>query len=295
MLLNRLKNIFQKSKLPLKDIFQSVVFGGKKEDYDFIEEQLILSDIGLNTTEKIIKRLKERVKNNIIVERENIVEELKIVLKDMLKETLLPDFDKKRIILVSGVNGSGKTTSIGKLANLAIKSNKKVLLGACDTFRSAAMEQLAIWGDRTKSSVYIPDNQKDPAAVAFQSVKYGIENSFDIIIIDTAGRMHTNKNLMVEMKKIYDVLYSKYNFMGIFSILVIDATNGKNTLSQAKYFKESSKVDTIFLTKMDGTAKGGSIITIADELDLPISYIGTGENMEDIDIFDKDIFIDSIL
>ncbi|HAF07279.1 TPA: signal recognition particle-docking protein FtsY, partial [candidate division WOR-3] len=203
MLLHRLKNIFQKGKLPLKDVFQSAVFGGKREDYEFIEEQLLLSDIGVETTQKIIKKLKERVKEGVIIGRENIVEELKKIIKEILKDPLYFDLDEKGIILVSGVNGSGKTTSIGKLANYLVKNEKKVLLGACDTFRAAAFDQIEIWGNRANSFVYLPQNGKEPAAAAFESVNYGIENGYDKMIIDTAGRMHTNKNLMDELKKLY--------------------------------------------------------------------------------------------
>ncbi|MEO0282047.1 MAG: signal recognition particle-docking protein FtsY [candidate division WOR-3 bacterium] len=295
MLLHKLKNIFQKAKLPLKDVVQSAVFGGKREDYNFIEEQLILSDIGIETTQKIIKKLKERVKEGVIIGRENIVEELKKILKEILKDPVYFNLDETNIILVSGVNGSGKTTSIGKLANYLVKNEKKVLLGACDTFRAAAFDQIEIWGNRANSFVYIPENEKEPAAAAFESVKYGIENRFDKIIIDTAGRMHTNKNLMEELKKLYNVLKLKFPQLPIFSILIIDATNGKNTLQQAKNFKEAVNIDTIFLTKMDGTAKGGSVITIADELCLPISYIGVGEGIDDLEFFDKDLFVNSIL
>ncbi|MEO0288015.1 MAG: signal recognition particle-docking protein FtsY [candidate division WOR-3 bacterium] len=295
MLLHKLKNIFQKAKLPLKDVVQSAVFGGKREDYDFIEEQLILSDIGVETTQRIIKKLKDRVKEGVIIGRENIVEELKKILKEILKDPVYFNLEETVIILVSGVNGSGKTTSIGKLANYLVKNQKKVLLGACDTFRAAAFDQIEIWGNRANSFVYIPENGKEPAAAAFESVKYGVENGFDKFIIDTAGRMHTNRNLMEELKKLYSVLKLKFPKLRIFSILVIDATNGKNTLQQAKNFKEAVNVDTIFLTKMDGTAKGGSVITIADELSLPISYIGVGEGIEDLEFFDKDLFVDSIL
>lgn len=295
MLLHKLKNIFQKAKLPLKDVVQSAFFGGKREDYEFIEEQLLLSDIGVETTQKIMKKLKDRVKEGVVIGRENIIEELKKILKEILKDPVYFNLEGTSVILVSGVNGSGKTTSIGKLANYLVKNKKKVLLGACDTFRAAAFDQIGIWGNRSNSFVYIPENEKEPAAAAFESVKYGLENDFDKIIIDTAGRMHTNKNLMEELKKLYNVLKLKFPQTPIFSILIIDATNGKNTLQQAKNFKEAVNVDTIFLTKMDGTAKGGSVITIADELSLPISYIGIGEGIEDFEFFDKDLFVDSIL
>lgn len=295
MLLHKLKNIFQKGKLPLKEVVQSAFFGGKREDYEFIEEQLLLSDIGVETTQKIIKKLKDRVKEGVIIGRENIVEELKKIIKEILKDPLYFDLNEKGIILVSGVNGSGKTTSIGKLANYLVKNEKKVVLGACDTFRAAAFDQIEIWGDRANSFVYIPKDVKEPAAAAFESVNYGIENGYDKIIIDTAGRMHTNKNLMEELKKLYSVLKNKFPHIPLFSILVIDATNGKNTLHQAKNFKEAVNVDTIFLTKMDGTAKGGSVITIADELSLPISFVGVGESIEDMELFDKNLFVDSIL
>ncbi|HAV92459.1 TPA: signal recognition particle-docking protein FtsY [candidate division WOR-3 bacterium] len=296
MLLNQIKNIFKKAKLPLNQLLESAFKGGKLEDYDFIEEQLIIADIGMETADKIIKELKRQAREGIVIGRENLLEILKKIISGILLDPIYPnEAELPLILLVSGINGAGKTTTIGKLANMYEKKGKKVLLGACDTFRAAADEQLKIWSERAKSQIYISKESKDPAAVAYETVSKGIAEGFDIIIIDTAGRMHTNDNLMKEIKKIGTVLRSKFDKPNIFSILVIDSTTGKNALNQAKEFKNVADVDAIFLSKMDGTAKGGNIITIADELKLPISYIGIGEGIDDITGFEKESFIEEII
>jgi len=296
MLLNQIKNIFKKAKIPLSQLLESAFRGGDREDYDFIEEQLILSDIGIRTAEKIIKELKKQAKEGIAIGRENLLDILRKIIIGMLLDPVYPNEENSPlIILISGINGAGKTTTIGKIAKIYKDKNREVILGACDTFRAAANEQLDVWSQRTKSLIYISKGTKDPAAVAYETVLTGIEKKCDVIIIDTAGRMHTNEGLMKEIKKIFTVLKNKFTDINIFSLLIIDSTTGKNALQQAKEFKNFASVDAIFLSKMDGTAKGGNVITIADELNLPISYIGTGEGIDDIALFDKEEFINEII
>ncbi|MGE3063301.1 MAG: signal recognition particle-docking protein FtsY [bacterium] len=296
MLLNQIKSLFKKAKLPLSSLLESAFKGGKQEDYDFIEEQLILADIGIETSQKIIKELKRKAKDGVVIGRENLLDILREIIKNLLPTPVYPDDGlKPLVILVSGINGSGKTTTIGKLAGMYQKQGKKVMLGACDTFRAAADEQLRIWAQRTNSMIYISKESKDPAAVAFETVRQGIDDECDIMIIDTAGRMHNNEGLMKEINKIVNVLKSKYSSLNIFSLLVMDANTGKNALNQAKEFKGAASVNAIFLSKMDGTSKGGSVITVSDELGLPISYIGTGEGLDDILCFDKDEFVNDIV
>ncbi|MDD3803084.1 MAG: signal recognition particle-docking protein FtsY [bacterium] len=296
MLLNRLKSLFKKAKLPLGLVLESAFKGGKAEDFDFIEEQLILADIGMETSGKIISELKKKAKEGIVIGKENLLELLREIIMNLLPSPVFPNDDvKPLVILVSGINGAGKTTTIGKLASMYEKKNKRVMMGACDTFRAAADEQLKVWAQRTNSLIYSSRDSKDPAAVAFETVREGLGQNCDVIIIDTAGRMHTNEGLMKEIEKIVSVLNSKYSSLNMFSILVMDANTGKNALCQAKQFKSAAKVNAIFLSKMDGTAKGGSVITVSDELKLPISYVGTGESIDDLSIFDKNEFVNDIV
>lgn len=296
MFLKRIKSILKKASLPVGEIVKAALQGGPKEYYDELEEKLILSDIGLSTSDKIVRELKRRAKSGIITEADVLKGELKTILSSLIPDPVYPDTSRKpSVIIVTGINGAGKTTSIAKLSSFYGGSGKRVLLGACDTFRAAADEQLNVWAQRTGASIFLPEEQKDPAAVAFLSCKKALDENFDILIVDTAGRMHTNSSLMTEIGKIYSVLSSKFADCPLFSLMVIDANTGKNALEQAKQFMSAAKTDAVFLTKIDGTAKGGASITIADELGLPISFIGAGERAEDLWLFDKKEFIESIL
>jgi len=296
MLFNKIKNILKKANLPVGLLFETALKGGKEDFYNILEETLILSDVGIQTTGKIIKELKRRAKNGIITEELILRTELADILSSILNAGVYPNFQKKPVvIMVSGINGAGKTTSIAKLAHYYSGQGMKILLGACDTFRAAADEQLSVWASRTGCSIFLPEEQKDPAAVAYLAYKKALDENFDMLIIDTAGRMHTNKNLMGEIEKIFSVLRGKFPDINIFSLLVLDSNTGRNALSQTKQFSAAAKTDAIFLTKIDGTAKGGATITIADEMSVPISYIGVGENFDDMWIFNKQDFIKSII
>ena len=297
MQLSRIKNIFKKASLPVSEIFNAAFRGGKAEDMEALEELLILSDISMETTSKIIDGLKDRIKDNVLTDADEIQGHLKNTLSDILKDPVFPDRENKPLVLlISGVNGSGKTTSIAKLAHYySNQSMDRIMLSASDTFRAAADEQLKIWAERTDCDIYISDRKMEPAAVSFNAYEKTLNENYDMLIIDTAGRMHTNYNLMQEINKIHKVLTDKFSGINLFSILVVDGTTGRNALSQAEKFSETIPIDTMFLTKIDGTAKGGTIITIADKLGLPISFVGAGEGKEDMWIFDKEEFINDIL
>jgi fused signal recognition particle receptor len=273
-----------------------------EEFLDDLEHILISSDVGLDTTVKIIERLEERVAKDKYIN----VTELNTILKEEIIDILtenntkdIEDFDlpasrKPYTILVVGVNGVGKTTTIGKLAYQYKKQGLKVVLGAGDTFRAAAVDQLKIWADRTDSSFYSKGMNVDPAAVAYESLNFAIENNYDVAIIDTAGRLHNKKHLMDELSKINRSLHKRMEGTPDEVLLVLDATTGQNAIEQAKHFMDATSVTAIALTKLDGTAKGGVVLGISDQFKIPIKYIGVGEGMEQLQIFNKKAFVDSL-
>lgn len=264
--------------------------------WDELEELLISSDVGIETTGKLLARVKKRVRDEKLDEgvkvRAALKEEMVSMLQVAPKTEDSPVDGKARIILLVGVNGTGKTTSIAKLANEFKASGKKVLLGAADTFRAAAIDQLKIWGQRVGVEVIAQQPGADPGAVVFDTLFAAQNRHVDTVIIDTAGRLQTKHNLMDELKKIKKVA-GKYNALQEV-LLVIDATTGQNGLSQARSFTEATDVTGIFLSKLDGTAKGGIVMAICDNLQIPIKYIGTGERIEDIAPFDARSFVDAI-
>jgi len=262
-----------------------------EETFDELEELLIASDVGVNTTLQLIDKLKEESK------RMKSPDEL----KEKLKEEIMSLFPESKITLASptvllivGVNGVGKTTSIGKLALKYKKEGKKVILAAADTFRAAAIDQLEIWGQRVGVEVIKHQEGADPASVLFDALQAGKARKADLIICDTAGRLHTKKNLMEELKKLYRVCQKEYPEANIVSLLVLDATTGQNALIQAKTFKEAVDFQGIILTKLDGTAKGGIVVAIASELKIPVWFIGIGEGMDDLQEFDHKAFVDAL-
>jgi fused signal recognition particle receptor len=263
--------------------------------WDELEELLILSDVGIETTEKLLTRVRKRVKDERLAEGEQVratlKEEMARILDVAAKPAAVID-GKIKIILLVGVNGSGKTTSIAKLANEYRSNGKKVLLGAADTFRAAAIDQLKIWGQRIGVDVVAQQPGADPGAVVFDTLEAAQNRGADVVIIDTAGRLQTKHNLMDELKKIKKVA-GKYDAPQEV-LLVIDATTGQNGLSQARSFAEATDVSGIFLSKLDGTAKGGIVLAICDNLQIPIKYIGTGEKVEDIAPFDARSFVNAI-
>lgn len=263
---------------------------------DELEEVLITSDIGMDTTMRIMEELRKKIKNDVIVTPDKV--------KDALKSILISLVDKgdrqllcqqtPLIILVIGINGGGKTTSIGKLAYKCKQAGKTVMLAAADTFRAAAAEQLSIWGERNGINVVKHQEGADPSAVIFDSIQSAKAKNVDILICDTAGRLQNKKNLMTELEKMNRVIDREFPEAARETLLVLDATTGKNAVSQAKEFGNVADITGIILTKLDGTAKGGIAITIADEFDMPIKYIGVGEGIEDLKEFIPEEFIGGI-
>ena len=272
------------------------------EVLDNLEEVLISSDVGVNTTLKIIKRLQDRVAKDKYLGTSELNRILKEEIAGLLSESnitdtsdfSLPEGIKPYVIMVVGVNGVGKTTTIGKLAAQFKKAGKNVWLGAADTFRAAAVDQLKRWGERVGVPVVAKGMNTDPSAVAFDAVQEGVANNADVIIIDTAGRLHTKVNLMAELTKIKRVMQKVIADAPHEVLLVLDGSTGQNAIVQAKEFTKATDVTALAITKLDGTAKGGVVIGISDEFKIPVKYIGVGEKIDDLQTFNKAAFIDSL-
>ena len=264
--------------------------------WDELEELLITADVGVETTDKLLSEVRKRVKNEKLSESSQVRDVLKAEMKKLLNvapnDAITNPAQDMKIILMVGVNGTGKTTSIAKLANEYKNKGQKVLLGAADTFRAAAADQLKMWGERVGVDVIAHQPGADPGAVVFDTLEAARSRRADVVIIDTAGRLQTKHNLMDELKKIKKVAAKYQADMDV--LLVIDATTGQNGLSQARSFTEATDVTGIFLTKLDGTAKGGIVFAICDALRIPIKYIGTGEKIDDIAPFDAGVFVEAI-
>ena len=289
------KNIFGRMSERIGDVL--MVRSSVDEDLlEELEEILITSDIGMGTTEKIMKGLRNDVKVGQITNGEGVRKRLKTSMIKLIDKGVrqeIPDI-YPLVILVIGTNGSGKTTTIGKLAQMYRNQGKTVLIAAADTFRAAAGEQLEIWGNRVGVNVIRHKEGSDPSAVIFDAIGSAKAKEMDVLICDTAGRLHTKKNLMAELEKMNKVIGREYPEATKETLLVLDANTGKNAVSQAKEFGEITDLSGIILTKLDGTAKGGIAITIADELDLPIKYVGIGEKLEDLVAFDPVEYIGGI-
>ena len=282
----------------IANIFNRDTFGD--EVWEELEELLVSADVGVETTNKLLSKVKQRVKTNKLSEASQIRETLKEEMVNLLNipqsANSMPERSGEfpHIILVVGVNGSGKTTSIAKLAYCFISQGKRVILAAADTFRAAAIDQLKYWGGNVGAEVIAHQPGGDPGAVAYDAVQAGCSRHAQTVIIDTAGRLHTKFNLMEELKKIKRVVAKQDASAPHQVILVMDATTGQNGLAQAKYFTEAVDVTGIFLSKLDGTARGGIIFAICDQLNIPISYIGTGEKLQDMTPFDAEVFVNAI-
>ncbi|MFN8358072.1 MAG: signal recognition particle-docking protein FtsY [Spirosomataceae bacterium] len=283
-----------------------VLVGKSKVDdevLDELEEILISSDVGVETTVKIIRRIEERAARDKFVNTEELDRILREEIAGLLSENksadVSTDFDtslnvKPYVIMVVGVNGAGKTTTIGKLAAQYHKANKKVVLGAGDTFRAAAVDQLKTWGQRVGVPVIDHGMNTDPAAVAFDAVKKGVDMNADVVIIDTAGRLHTKVNLMTELSKIKRVVQKFLPDAPHEVLLVLDGSTGQNAFIQAQEFTKATEVTALAITKLDGTAKGGVVIGISDQFRIPVKYIGVGEKIEDLQVFNKTTFVESL-
>jgi len=269
---------------------------------DDLEEVLITSDVGVETTVKIIRRIEERVARDKYVSTSELNRILREEIASLLEENHtddnenwdLPSDHKPYVILIVGVNGVGKTTTIGKLAYQFKKAGKKVYLGAADTFRAAAVEQICIWGERVGVPVVKQQMGSDPASVAFDTLQSAKANGADVVLIDTAGRLHNKVNLMNELKKIKEVMKKVMPEAPDEVMLVLDGSTGQNAFEQAKQFAAVTNISSLAITKLDGTAKGGVVIGISDQLKVPVKYIGLGEGMEDLQLFNKSEFVDSL-
>ena len=282
----------------IANIFNRDTFGD--DVWEELEELLVSADVGVETTNKLLSKVRQRVKTDKLPEVSQIREALKEEMVNLLNipqsanSTPEQSMEFPHIILVVGVNGSGKTTSIAKLAYCFISQGKRVILAAADTFRAAAIEQLKHWGGNVDAEVIAHQPGGDPGAVAYDAIQAGCNRHAQVVIIDTAGRLHTKFNLMEELKKIKRVVAKQDASAPHQVILVMDATTGQNGLAQAKYFTEAVDVTGIFLAKLDGTARGGIVFAICDQLNIPISYIGTGEKLQDTTPFDAEVFVNAI-
>ncbi len=283
---------------------RAVVGKSKVDDevLDNLEEVLITSDVGVNTTLKIINRIEERVSRDKYLNTTELNTILKEEIADLLEENNTSDFTdfsipqekKPYVIMVVGVNGVGKTTTIGKLAHQFKKSGKKVVLGASDTFRAAAVDQLTIWSERVGVPIVSQGMNADPASVAFDTLQSAKSQDADVVIIDTAGRLHNKVNLMNELNKIKRVMQKVIPDAPHEILLVLDGSTGQNAFEQAKQFTATTEVNALALTKLDGTAKGGVVIGISDQFKIPVKYIGVGEGMEHLQVFNRKEFVDSL-
>ena len=295
-----------KTKNSFFDKLTRAVVGKSKVDDDVLdnlEEVLITSDVGVDTTLKIIKRIEERVARDKYVGTEELGNVLREEIADLLSENNTSDVEgfnlsettkRPYVILVVGVNGVGKTTTIGKLAAQFKKAGLNVYLGAADTFRAAAVEQLCIWGERVGCPVIKQQMGADPASVAFDTLSSAVANNADVVIIDTAGRLHNKINLMNELTKIKNVMKKVVDDAPNEVLLVLDGSTGQNAFSQAEQFSKATEVTSLAITKLDGTAKGGVVIGISDQLKVPVKYIGLGEGIDDLQPFNKKEFVDSL-
>lgn len=298
MVFSKLQNSLKKTREGVFGKVSRLLTAKRKIDDDFLEELeeiLITGDVGIETSMYLIEKIEARAKSDRYLDDV----ELENLIKDEIKQVLLPvvlDIDVKglQVLLVVGVNGTGKTTSIAKIANKLIQEGKSVLLAAADTFRAAAIEQLTIWAEKVGCDIIKHTSGSDPSAVVFDAITAAQSRGMEYLIIDTAGRLHTKTNLMNELHKIFRVIQNKIPDAPHEVILVLDASTGQNAINQAKEFKNVARVDSICLTKLDGTAKGGVVFGINKELEIPVKYIGVGEKIDDLEIFNRELFVEGL-
>ena len=297
---DKLKQGLTKTKESINDKINNVFSNFRKVDEELLEEleeALIMSDMGVETSTQIISNLREKIKKEKIEESEQVKGALREEIEKILEkcDNSLKLETKPSVILVVGVNGVGKTTSIGKMAARLARDGKKVIVAAADTFRAAAVEQLEIWAQRAGAEVVKREEGVDPASVVFEAIRRTKESNADVLIIDTAGRLHNKKYLMDELNKIQKVVNKEMAEASKEVLLVIDATTGQNAISQVKAFKEQADITGIVLTKLDGTAKGGAVVGIVQENDIPVKFIGVGEQIDDMEIFNSKDFVKAII
>ncbi len=293
---SKIANALKKTKDAFSSKFTKLFARDKigEDFYEDLEDILISSDISFSTSEDIVEELRDRMIEGKVSDKEIVVEELKDILIDKLDDTDDFDFEYPCIIMVVGVNGVGKTTSIGKLANKFRKEHKTVTIAAADTFRAAASDQLEVWAKRADVRIIKQSEGCDPSAVVFDAVNSAKTKKTDVLIIDTAGRLHVKSNLMEELKKMNRVVDREFPEANFYKMIVLDSTTGQNAYSQVDLFNQAIGLDGIILTKLDGTAKGGFVISLADKLKVPVKFVGVGEGIDDIEDFDSKEFVEAL-
>lgn len=291
-IIDGLKKTKQAIGFKINELFKKGIFND--DFYDELQYLLLSADVGNDTTEQIIDDLREKMRKDRVSSTTEAHNYLKSVLKEILGDNSF-EYDTPCVITVVGVNGVGKTTTIGKLANIFVKDKKSVVIAAADTFRAAASEQLEIWADRAKVRIIKHEEGSDSAAVVFDALSSAKAKGTDVVLIDTAGRLHNKKNLMEELKKINRVIERECPNFERINLIVLDATTGQNAISQVEIFDEAVDIDGIVLTKLDGTAKGGVVLAIKNEMDVPVYFVGVGEGINDLMLFDAESYIEGIL
>ncbi len=294
---SKIKDALKKTKDSLGGAIKSLFTRNKIGDefYDELEEILISADISVTTAEETVEDLRAEAKKEKLKDEEYVVNLLKDILEDTLTRAEIPQIEYPAVIMLIGGNGVGKTTTVGKLADYFLRNKKTVTVAAADTFRAAAADQLTIWADRAGVRIVKHEEGSDPSAVVFDAISSVKARGTDVLLVDTAGRLHVKANLMEELKKISRVIAREYPAAHVYKLLVLDATTGNNALNQARLFDEAVDLDGIVLTKLDSTAKGGFVISLCGELEIPVMFVGTGEKIGDLELFDPEQFIDSIL
>ena len=291
-IIDGLRKTKQQIGFKLNELFKRGIFD--EDFYEDLEFILLGSDVGEQTTEDIIETLRERMRNDAVSDPKKANEYLKEVLTDILGEEKF-SFNTPCVITVAGVNGVGKTTTIGKLANIFVKQGKSVVIAAADTFRAAASDQLEVWANRAKVRIIKHEEGSDPAAVVFDAVSSAKSRGTDVVLVDTAGRLHNKKNLMEELKKINRVVDREFPQADRKNLIVLDATTGQNAIAQVEVFNEAIDIDGIVLTKLDGTAKGGVVLAIKHDMDIPVYFVGVGEGIDDLMEFDAQSYVEGIV
>ncbi|MCD8309564.1 MAG: signal recognition particle-docking protein FtsY, partial [Clostridia bacterium] len=284
-LFSKIKSALKKTKDSLGGAIKALFTGNKIGDefYEELEEILISADISVITAEEVVEELREEVKKEKIKDEEYVVNLLKDILEDHLTRAEVPEIEYPAVVVLIGVNGVGKTTTVGKLAEYFLQQKKSVTVAAADTFRAAAADQLSVWADRAGVRIVKHEEGSDPSAVVFDALSSAKARGTDVVIVDTAGRLHVKANLMEELKKINRVISREYPQANVYKLLVLDATTGNNAINQAQMFDEAVELDGIVLTKLDSTAKGGFVVSLCGELEIPVMFVGTGEKIGDLE------------
>ncbi len=294
---SKIKDALKKTREGLSSALSNLFSKNKIGDefYDELEEILISADISVTSAEEIVDEIRAEAKQDKIKDKEFICDLLKDVLEEKLTQAEIPEIEYPAVIMLVGVNGVGKTTSVGKLANYFLSRGKSVTVAAADTFRAAAADQLTVWADRAKVRIVKHEEGSDPSAVVFDALSSAKAKGTDVVIVDTAGRLHVKAHLMEELKKISRVVEREYPAANFYKLLVLDATTGNNAVNQARIFDEAVELDGIMLTKLDSSAKGGFVVSLCGKLQIPVIFTGVGEKMEDLELFNPEEFVDGIL